>query len=64
MSERSIEVVIGIDGKVRVELLGYQGRECDQETLLQEISRLLSGGDETPKDEYYQSVGQEQQQGL
>lgn len=62
---KQVMVVVHADGKMEVNLSGYQGKECDQERLLAELQALFDPGepsDERKKPEYYQANKQGQTQ--
>ena len=61
---KELEIVVLPGGKVRVELHGYVGQECERDELVNCIRDLLSQSDEEPKTEFWMSQEQSQTQGL
>jgi len=57
-------IVLHTDGRIEANLQGYQGKECDQEKLLDALQTLLTdGGEMQKKPEYYQAQHQQRTQG-
>jgi hypothetical protein len=57
---RSIEVVIGPDGGLTIEAVGFQGADCEKATAFLEEALGRTGGKEK-KPEYYRRAHRQQQ---
>jgi hypothetical protein len=60
---RSIEVVIGPDGGIKIDAVGFKGADCDQATKFLEQALGLTGQKQR-KPEYHRSARQKNQQTL
>ena len=61
---KQVIIVLHADGRIEVDLKGYQGKECEQEKLIKALEALLvDGGKARKKPEYYQVRQQQVRQG-
>ena len=61
--KRTIEVVIGPAGELKIEAVGYAGADCEKATQYLEEALGVTG-QRTKKPEYYQRSRQQHQQRL
>jgi len=61
MAQRTIEVVIGPDGSLKIEALGFKGADCEKATaFLEKALGRISGRSKKP--EYYRHEELKRQQ--
>ena len=61
--KRTIEIIIGSTGEIKIDAIGFKGPDCEQATkFLEEALGVI--GQKTKKPEYHQRTQQNQQLGL
>ena len=61
--KRTIEIIIGQSGEIKIDAIGFKGPDCEQATkFLEEALGVM--GQKTKKPEYHQRTQQRQQLGL
>jgi hypothetical protein len=61
--KRTIEIIIGVTGEIKIDAIGFKGPDCEQATkFLEEALGVV--GQKTKKPEYHQRTVQHQKLGL